>query len=276
MLQSSGYELSKLEIIIRQGQDVSCVTPISYRTRDRPGSTGKPGRSVFHKYFLTSPPSSIDANRNSAVAVMTSAMGIDLPPPVPGTMGFADQEPESVSMEVTDRTLGKVAKDEEDEEDDDSDDESVQSIDKWHVEPFDMTTMPAPLSRSELSKRIVKEAKHLEIDLEWLCCPNPMIPIIEPTLKEYDEDDDEIAREDIDYDNQQEQRHVKRSNVERLTKIAKLRNLPPCPWLDESGELKSSWITMSGVEIEVMTSLSKESPESHQVHEMFLNRLENK
>jgi phosphoribosylaminoimidazole-succinocarboxamide synthase len=79
----------------------------------------------------------------------------------------------------------------------------------------------------------VKEAKHYEIDLEWLCCPNSMIPIIEPTLKEYNEDDDEIERQDIDHDNQQEQWHAKKSNVERLRKIAKLRDLPPCPWLDK-------------------------------------------
>jgi hypothetical protein len=78
-------------------------------------------------------------------------MGIDLPPPVPGTMGIADQEPETVPTEVTDRALGEVAKDEENEEDDDSEDESTQSIDKWHIKPFDMTTMPALLSHSELS-----------------------------------------------------------------------------------------------------------------------------
>jgi hypothetical protein len=30
---------------------------------------------------------------------------------------------------------------------------------------------------------------------------------------------------------------------------------------------------MSGVEMEVMSSLSKENPESHQLREMFLNRL---
>jgi hypothetical protein len=76
----------------------------------------------------TSPPSSIDANRSSAVAMTTSAMGIDLPPPVPGTMGFADQEPETVPMEVTDRALGEVAIDGEDKEDVDLDDESTQSV----------------------------------------------------------------------------------------------------------------------------------------------------
>jgi hypothetical protein len=179
-----------------------------------------------------------------------------------------------VPKEVADRALGGVPNNEEDDEDNGSNDESVQSIDKWHVEPFDMTTMPAPLSHSELSKRIVKEAKHYEIDLDWLCCLSSMIPTIKPILKEYDEDDDEIERQDIDHDNQQEQWHVKKSNVERLTKIAKLCNLPPCPWLDKNGEFKSSWTTMSGVEMEVMSSLSKESPENHQLHKMFLNRLD--
>jgi hypothetical protein len=220
-------------------------------------------------------PSSIDAIRGSVVIeTMTSAMSIDLSPPVPVTTRSADQVQEPVPMEVADLALSGLAQEKEDDKEDDSDEESIQS-DVSQEELIEIPVLPPPCCRSDLSERVIREAKLRGIEVEWLCCIDSEIPVVKPSdLEEPDDDDDEEDRDEKKCNNKWRVRVAKCETVERLLNIAQLRDLPPCPWMDENGEFKTSWFTTTGVEMEVMTNLSKQSLESKQLFDMFIHRLD--
>jgi hypothetical protein len=227
------------------------------------------------KSIRTSPPisipSSIDALRSSVVTeTMTSAMSIDLSPPVPVTTRSADQVPEPVPMEVADLALSGLAQ----EKEDDSDVESIRS-NVSQEELIKIPVMPPPCCRSNLSERVIREARLRGIEIEWLCCIDSNIPVVEPSdLKEPDDDDDGEDCDEKKCNNKWRVRVAKCETVERLINIAQLRDLPPCPSMDENGKFKTSWFTTTGVEMEVMTSLSKQSLESKQLFDMFIHWLD--